>query len=239
MLKSVIHQKSESDNFPTAQNNHNSFTLIELLVVIAIIAILAAMLLPALGKAREKARDTACKNNFSQVGKAMILYIEENEDYLVPFKVGSEPKRLFTYGDNWYLSPYLSNPDLAFGIVYADGRRGALTCPSRTPKASGNLPAIGCNASITFGAINGIPAYKITQAKSPSKLFCLGEGSNESDTNQIMQSMYNNRKFGFPHSGGCNLLFLDFHVESKREPEIPIANSKYDTTGEYGNLWGI
>jgi len=81
-LASTRRNSSVGKNLCSAGTAPAGFNVIELVVVIAIVAVLATLLLPALTKAKEQGRSSICKNNMRQLTLAMILYADDNEDYL-------------------------------------------------------------------------------------------------------------------------------------------------------------
>ncbi len=105
-----------------------SFTLIELLVVIAIIAILAAMLLPALSKARDKARTISCVNSMKQNGLSMVMYLQDNLGYYPALVSGIE-----TRWEAWRDIYSLQDTNKIFG-EYATENVLLYGCPSGSAK---------------------------------------------------------------------------------------------------------
>lgn len=160
------------------------FTLIELLVVIAIIAILAAMLLPALNRARENARKANCINNLKQIGMVMVAY-HDDFDGLVPTFMQNGSLGRWTW--NARLALYLGGIDTDAG--YIKGMK-CFRCPAHTgPIASSTVPVSGDvpwstgSYGINYSLANVTAAYpaggklgaKLSLLKYPSQIFYAGE----------------------------------------------------------------
>jgi len=113
-----------------------AFTLIELLVVIAIISILAAMLLPALSVAKEKARSISCVNNLKQISLGIQMYADDHSDLLVPAEYSL--LRGAPNDDGWAAilvrSRYVTAPTTT-GFSKMPGANSVFRCPSGLPEA--------------------------------------------------------------------------------------------------------
>jgi len=193
-----------------------AFTLIELLVVIAIIAILAALLLPALNNAKEKAKATLCLNNLRQWGIATHLYVTDNED-LLPQDGTPNPGNSST-NVGWYIDlpkamdlpryhdmPWRTNAGIDPGKV-------VWICPSNPRRSNGNNLFHYCPNENVNGTGGG-NQVRLTTFQNPSVIVWLYDSKNlpaVGTPNFVHTNL---------HSHGANFLFLDSHVARFRSLE--------------------
>ena len=202
------------------------FTLIELLVVIAIIAILAAMLLPALKKARDKARTASCTNNLKNWGLMFNLYCSDNDDYPPYPYVDDTPSG--SMNEVWNMLLY----KLYFQSLDSRNTNNSLECPNYRPDVGGS----GLN-------YNGYMAHqrlfnsKTTKVKFPTIQPVLVEGYGKScysykecpahENKNVYPNHATHFKGGtgtylvYSHNERVNVLFFDGHTTLMTYHEVP------------------
>ncbi len=199
----------------TVTNSRPAFTLIELLVTVAIIAVLAALLLPVLARAKDKARAVQCAGNLRQWGLAMRMYADDNSDYLPRRGQGVQTLTQITRPDDWFncLPPYFSLS--SFQQMVADGRKPAagdhtvFICPDATDPGGTYFLCYGMNMNLSTW--NQPEATKFAAVARPDFCVAMGESPGPYASTYPSAQAYS---IVARHVGRINLLFLAGGVQS-------------------------